>query len=160
MLRGLITGPAIVRRVFLFLKPMKKSIKDISLSGKRVLMRVDFNVPQDKATGAITNPQRIAAAIPTIQYALDQGASVILMSHLGRPDGERVEKFSLKPVADKLSELLGKPVKFLSDCVGPDVEAACSRTFASTWRRRASGRMRTAHPRRPTPPRWRSSAPA
>lgn len=105
---------------------MKKSIKDISLSGRRVLMRVDFNVPQDKTTGAITNPQRIAAAIPTIQYALDQGASVILMSHLGRPDGERVEKFSLKPVADKLAELLGKPVKFLSDCVGPDVEAACS----------------------------------
>ncbi|MEI6073280.1 MAG: phosphoglycerate kinase [Verrucomicrobiae bacterium] len=104
---------------------MKKSIKDISLAGKRVLMRVDFNVPQDKATGAITNPQRIAAAIPTIQYALDQGASVILMSHLGRPDGERVEKFSLKPVADKLAELLGRPVKFLADCVGPDVEAAC-----------------------------------
>ena len=105
---------------------MKKSIKDISLAGKRVLMRVDFNVPQDKATGAITNPQRISAAIPTIQYALDQGASVILMSHLGRPDGARVEKFSLKPVADKLAELLGKPVKFLSDCVGRDVEAACA----------------------------------
>jgi len=105
---------------------MKKSIKDISLAGKRVLMRVDFNVPQDKATGAITNPQRIAAAIPTIQYALDQGASVILMSHLGRPDGERVEKFSLKSVADKLAELLGRPVKFLADCVGPDVEAACA----------------------------------
>ncbi len=105
---------------------MKKSIKDISLAGKRVLMRVDFNVPQDKATGAITNPQRIAAAIPTIQYALDQGASVILMSHLGRPDGTRVEKFTLKPVADKLAELLGKPVTFLTDCVGPEVEAACS----------------------------------
>ncbi|MCK9588412.1 MAG: phosphoglycerate kinase [Terrimicrobiaceae bacterium] len=105
---------------------MKKSIKDIPLAGKRVLMRVDFNVPQDKATGAITNPQRIVAAIPTIQYALDQGASVILMSHLGRPDGERVEKFSLKPVADKLAEVLGKPVKFLPDCVGPEVEAACS----------------------------------
>lgn len=105
---------------------MKKSIKDIPLAGKRVLMRVDFNVPQDKATGAITNPQRIVAAIPTIQYALDQGASVILMSHLGRPDGQRVEKFSLKPVADKLAELLGKPVKFLSDCVGAEVEAACA----------------------------------
>lgn len=105
---------------------MKKSIKDIPLAGKRVLMRVDFNVPQDKATGAITNPQRIAAAIPTIQYALDQGASVVLMSHLGRPDGARVEKFSLKPVADKLSELLGKPVTFLDDCVGPAVEAACA----------------------------------
>jgi len=105
---------------------MKKSIKDIALAGKRVLMRVDFNVPQDKATGAITNPQRIVAAIPTIRYALEQGASVVLMSHLGRPDGARVEKYSLKPVAEKLSELLGKPVKFLDDCVGPEVEAACS----------------------------------
>ncbi len=105
---------------------MKKSIKDLNLTGKRVLMRVDFNVPQDKATGAITNPQRIVAAVPTIQYALEHGASVILMSHLGRPDGERVEKFSLRPVADKLPELLGRPVKFLSDCVGPDVEAACA----------------------------------
>ncbi|PAZ01214.1 MAG: phosphoglycerate kinase [Spartobacteria bacterium AMD-G4] len=105
---------------------MKKSIKDISVKGKRVLMRVDFNVPQDKKTGAITNTQRISAALPTIQYALDEGASVILMSHLGRPDGQVVEKFSLKPVAEKLSELLGKPVQFLSDCVGPEVEAACS----------------------------------
>jgi phosphoglycerate kinase len=105
---------------------MKKSIKDIALAGKRVLMRVDFNVPQDKATGAITNPQRIFAAIPTIQYALDKGASVVLMSHLGRPDGERVEKFSLKPVSEKLAELLGRPVRFLSDCVGPEVEAACA----------------------------------
>ncbi len=105
---------------------MKKSIKDIALAGKRVLMRVDFNVPQDKVTGAITNPQRIAAALPTIQYALDQGSSVVLMSHLGRPDGHRVEKYSLKPVAEKLSELLGKPVTFLADCVGADVEAACA----------------------------------
>ena len=105
---------------------MKKSIKDISVKGKRVLMRVDFNVPQDKKTGAITNTQRISAALPTIQHALDEGASVILMSHLGRPDGQVVEKFSLKPVAEKLSELLGKPVKFLNDCVGPEVEAACS----------------------------------
>jgi len=105
---------------------MKKSIKDISLAGKRVLIRVDFNVPQDKATGAITNTQRIVAALPTIQYALEQGASVVLMSHLGRPDGKIVEKFSLKPVADKLAELLGKPVQFLSDCVGPAVESACA----------------------------------
>ncbi len=104
----------------------KKSIRDVALKNKRVLMRVDFNVPQDKTTGAITNPQRIAAALPTIQYALEQGASVILMSHLGRPDGKRIEKFTLKPVADKLQELLGKPVKFLNDCVGPDVEKACA----------------------------------
>ena len=105
---------------------MKKSIKDISLSGKRVLIRVDFNVPQDKATGAITNTQRIVAAIPTIQYALEQGASVVLMSHLGRPNGQRVAKYSLKPVAEKLSEVLGRPVRFLEDCVGLEVETACA----------------------------------
>lgn len=105
---------------------MKKSISDISVKGKRVLMRVDFNVPQDKKTGAITNTQRIAAALPTIQYALNEGASVVLMSHLGRPDGKVVEKFSLKAVAENLSGLLGKPVKFLNDCVGPDVEAVCA----------------------------------
>ena len=87
-------------------------------------MRVDFNVPQDKATGEITNPARITAALPTIKYILDQGASLVLMSHLGRPDGKRVEKFTLKPVAEKLQELIGRPVKFLSDCVGPEVEAA------------------------------------
>ena len=103
-----------------------KSIRDLSLSGKRVLMRVDFNVPQDKATGAITNNQRIAAALPSINFALEQGASVVLMSHLGRPDGQRIAKFSLKPVADELAKLLGKPVKFLDDCVGAAVEAACA----------------------------------
>ena len=104
----------------------KKSITDVSLKGRRVVMRVDFNVPQDKATGAITNPARITAALPTINYILDQGASLVLMSHLGRPDGKKVEKYTLKPVAEKLSELLGKPVKFLNDCVGPEVEAECA----------------------------------
>ena len=103
-----------------------KSIRDLQLSGKRVLVRVDFNVPQDKATGAITNNQRIVAALPTIRYALEQGATVVLMSHLGRPDGQRIAKFSLKPVAVELEKLLGKPVVFLSDCVGPEVEAACA----------------------------------
>src|SRR6187402_274371 len=96
-----------------------KTIRDLKLAGKRVLMRVDFNVPQDKKTGAITNNQRIAAALPTIKYALDQGASVVLMSHLGRPDGQRIDKFSLKPVADELEKLLGRKVTFLDDCVGP-----------------------------------------
>lgn len=104
----------------------KLSIRDLDLSGKRVLIRVDFNVPQDKATGAITNNQRIVAALPTINFALENGASVVLMSHLGRPDGQKIEKFSLKPVADELSKLLGKPVNFLSDCVGAEVEAACA----------------------------------
>lgn len=103
-----------------------KSIRDLNLRGKRVLMRVDFNVPQDKATGAITNNQRIAAALPTIKHALDQGASVVLMSHLGRPDGQRKEKFSLRPVALELEKLLGRKVLFLDDCVGPAVEAACA----------------------------------
>jgi phosphoglycerate kinase len=103
-----------------------KSIRDLALSGKRVLMRVDFNVPQDKVTGAITNTARITAALPTIQYALEQGASVVLMSHLGRPDGQRIAKFSLQPVATELEKLLGRPVKFLDDCVGAAVEAACA----------------------------------
>jgi phosphoglycerate kinase len=103
-----------------------KSIRDLQLSGKRVLIRVDFNVPQDKATGAITNNQRIAAALPTIQYALDQGASVVLMSHLGRPDGQRSAKYSLKPVADELAKLLGRPVTFVDASTGPAAEAACA----------------------------------
>ena len=103
-----------------------KTIRDLSLSGKRVLMRVDFNVPQDKVTGAITNTARITAALPTIKHALEQGASVVLMSHLGRPDGQKIAKFSLKPVAVELEKLLGQPVKFLDDCVGPAVEAACA----------------------------------
>ena len=104
----------------------KLSIDQLQLQGKRVVMRVDFNVPQDKKTGAITNTQRIDAALPTIRYALDQGASVVLMSHLGRPDGKVVEKYSLKPVAEKAAERLGRPVKFLTDCVGAEVEAACA----------------------------------
>jgi len=106
--------------------PKFKTIRDLDLAGKRVLMRVDFNVPQDKTTGAITNTQRIAAALPSIKYALEKGASVVLMSHLGRPDGQRIAKFSLKPVAAELEKLLGKPVKFLDDCVGPNVESACA----------------------------------
>jgi phosphoglycerate kinase len=104
----------------------KLFIEDLDLAGKRVIIRVDFNVPQDKQTGAITNPARITAALPTINYALEQGASVILMSHLGRPNGEPVAKFTLKPVAQKLEELLGRPVQFLNDCVGSEVEAACA----------------------------------
>lgn len=104
----------------------KKTIRDVSLSGKRVLMRVDFNVPLNKETGEITNTQRIEAALPTIQYALDQGASVVLMSHLGRPDGNVSPEFSLKPVALKLEELLGQTVQFQDNCIGGTVEAACA----------------------------------
>ncbi|MEO6876630.1 MAG: phosphoglycerate kinase [Opitutaceae bacterium] len=104
--------------------PKFKSIRDLNLAGKRALIRVDFNVPQDKATGAITNNQRIVAALPTIKYALGQGASVVLMSHLGRPDGKVIAKFSLRPVADELAKLLGQPVAFATDCVGPVAEQA------------------------------------
>ena len=101
-----------------------KSIRDLTLAGQRVLLRVDFNVPQDKVTGAITNNQRIVAALPTIKHALAQGAAVVLMSHLGRPDGQKIAKFSLRPIAVELERLLGQPVKFLDDCVGPAIEAA------------------------------------
>jgi len=104
-----------------------KSVRDLQLSGKRVLIRVDFNVPLDKATGAITNSQRIEAALPTIKYVLGQGASIVLMSHLGRPDGQRIAKYSLRPVASELTRLLGAPVTFLDDCVGPAVEVACAK---------------------------------
>jgi phosphoglycerate kinase len=104
----------------------KLSIDRLDLKGKRVLMRVDFNVPQDKKTGAITNTQRIVAALPTIKHALEHGASVVLMSHLGRPDGKKVDKYSLKSVATKAAELLGRPVKFLEGCVGQEVEQACA----------------------------------
>src|SRR5271170_3272416 len=106
--------------------PKFKTIRDLQLSGKRVLIRVDFNVPQDKKTGAITNNQRIVAALPTVKFALEQGASVVLMSHLGRPDGQRIAKFSLKPVAAELGKLLGKPVAFAEDCVGPVAEKAAA----------------------------------
>jgi phosphoglycerate kinase len=102
----------------------KLAITDVDLKGKRVLIRVDFNVPLDKE-GKITNPARIVAALPTIKYALEQGAKVVtLMSHLGRPDGKVKPQFSLKPVAAQLEKELGKSVTFLSDCVGPDIEKA------------------------------------
>ncbi|KAJ3113888.1 phosphoglycerate kinase [Phlyctochytrium bullatum] len=103
----------------------KLSITDVDLSNKRVLIRVDFNVPF--ADGAISNNQRIVAALPTIEYALNKGArSVVLMSHLGRPDGKVVAKYSLKPVSEEVSRLLKRPVTFLEDCVGEKVEEYCA----------------------------------
>jgi len=100
----------------------KKTIRDIDVAGKRVLVRVDFNVPLD-AQQHITDDTRIVAALPTIRYLLERGAAVILMSHLGRPDGKVVEKLRLAPVAQRLSELLGQPVQVATDSVGPEVEA-------------------------------------
>jgi phosphoglycerate kinase len=100
----------------------KKTIKDVDIKGKRVFMRCDFNVPLDKVL-RITDDARIQKAVPTIKYAIEQGAKVILASHLGRPDGQRVPEESLKPIAVRLSILLGKQVKQLDDCIGDAVKA-------------------------------------
>lgn len=101
----------------------KKTVKDIDVAGKKVLLRCDFNVPQDKATGAITDDKRIVAALPTIAYLLDQKAAVIACSHLGKPKGEWKQSLSLAPVAKRLSELLGREVLFATDIVGEDAKA-------------------------------------
>lgn len=104
----------------------KKTVKDIDVKNKKVLVRCDFNVPQDKETGVITDNRRIRAALPTIQYLLDNNAKVILCSHLGRPKGEVNPKYSLKPVAEELSKLLGKEVKLAKDVIGEDAKALTS----------------------------------
>ena len=126
----------------------KKTVCDVDVSGKKVLLRCDFNVPQDKETGAITSDKRIVAALPTIRYLLDHGAAVIACSHLGKPEPKfekwvkkqtekgkdvatlteekwkkSLEKLTLAPVAAHLSELLGKPVIFACDVVGEDAKA-------------------------------------
>ncbi len=99
----------------------KKTVKDIDLKGKRVFMRVDFNVPM--ADGKVTDDKRIKAALPTIKYVLEQGASLLLASHLGRPKGGPDPEFSLRAASEVLASLLGTPVKMAPDCVGPEVEA-------------------------------------
>ncbi len=99
----------------------KKTIKDISVDGKRVLVRVDFNVPLDNS-GEITDDSRIRAALPTIEYLIGQTAKVILLSHFGRPKGRVVEELRLTAVARRLSQIMGRPVKMTADCVGPEVE--------------------------------------
>ncbi|HTY81194.1 MAG TPA: phosphoglycerate kinase [Dehalococcoidales bacterium] len=101
----------------------KMTVRDIDVAGKRVLVRVDFNVPVDQ-TGAITDDSRIRASLPTIKYLLDRKASVILMSHFGRPKGKVVNEMRLAPVGKRLAEILGKPVKIVDDCIGPSVESA------------------------------------
>ncbi len=98
----------------------KKIVADIDVKSKKVLMRVDFNVPLDGSK--ITDDRRIVQALPTIQSVIDRGGRLILMSHLGRPKGGPESKYSLKPAAERLAELLKKPVQFADDCIGPDVE--------------------------------------
>ena len=101
----------------------KKTVRDIDVKGKKVLLRCDFNVPQDKKTGEITSDKRIVAALPTIRYLLEQGAAVIACSHLGKPKGEWKESLTLAPVAKRLSELLGQEVIFAKDIIGEDAKA-------------------------------------
>ncbi len=105
----------------------KKTVADINVKGKKVLMRCDFNVPLDDNCN-ITSDDRIVKALPTIKHVLDKGGALILMSHLGRPEGKKNPEESLAPVAKRLSELLGKKVIFADDCIGPDVKAKASRT--------------------------------
>lgn len=104
----------------------KKTIRDIDVKGKRALVRVDFNVPLDIKTGAITDDSRIQAALPTIKYLIDHKAKVILCSHLGRPDGKVVEGLRMAPVAQRLSQLIDLPVATVPDCAGQEVEKAAN----------------------------------
>lgn len=101
----------------------KKTIRDIDVSGKRVLVRVDYNVPLDKASGRIMDDTRIKATLPTLEYLRERGAKVIVVSHLGRPEGPD-PKLSLRPIAERLGELIGAPVKFVGDCVGREAQEA------------------------------------
>jgi phosphoglycerate kinase len=103
----------------------KLSVRDLDLKGKRIFMRVDFNVPLNDA-GEITDDTRIQASLPTIQYIVARGGRLILASHLGRPKGKPNPKMSLKPAATRLAQLLGKPVAFAADCIGPEAEAAAT----------------------------------
>src|SRR5512135_2714054 len=101
----------------------KLSIRDLDLKGKRLFIRVDFNVPLAPGGQEITSDKRIKASLPSIKYALERGAGLVLASHLGRPKGKPNPEMSLKPAAKRLEELLGRPVKMAPDCIGPEVEA-------------------------------------
>src|SRR5512136_1038095 len=100
----------------------KLSIRDLDLNGKRVFMRVDFNVPLAPGGQEITSDKRIKASLPTIKYALEQGAQLVLASHLGRPKGKPNPEMSMRPVAVRLQELLGAPVAMPPDCIGPEAD--------------------------------------
>ena len=100
----------------------KMTVRDIDVAGKRVLVRVDFNVPLDGETGAITDDSRIQATLPTIRYLIEQGAKTVLCSHLGRPEGKVVGELNLTPIQNKLMEFLDLSVVKTPDCIGPEVE--------------------------------------
>src|SRR5688572_28702277 len=102
----------------------KKTVADVDVTGKRVLMRVDFNVPIEN--GDITDDRWIEQAVPTIRNVIERGGRLILMSHLGRPKGGPDPTYSLKPAADRLSQLLGQPVRFVNECIGPEADKAAS----------------------------------
>jgi phosphoglycerate kinase len=102
---------------------LKKTVEDIEVKGKRVLLRVDFNVPISKNSGVISDDSRIRASLPTIKYLVDHGAKVIICSHIGRPGGKVVENLRMAPTAQRLSELMGLPVSTASDCIGPEVQS-------------------------------------
>lgn len=103
----------------------KKTIADVDVKGKRVIMRVDFNVPVEN--GVIGDDRRIVQALPTIRSIIDRGGRLILMSHLGRPKNGPESKFSLKPTAERLGQLIGRPVHFCQDCIGPEIEKKAQR---------------------------------
>jgi len=105
----------------------KKTVRDVDVSRKRALVRVDFNVPTDKSTGEITDDTRIRASLPTINYLIDHDARVILLSHLGRPNGKVNDKLRLRPVAERLQQLLGKPVQYVAETIGPKAVEAVNR---------------------------------
>ena len=111
----------------------KKTIMDVDVAGKKILLRCDFNVPQDKETHAITSDKRIVASLPTIRYLLERGAAVIACSHLGKPKGQWKDSLTLRPVAERLSQLLGQEVIFARDIVGEDAKAKASAQTAGGY---------------------------